>query len=713
MSTDIDQPDIDKAGLAQPTTHTEDMAGGETVDYLDMLSTDYALYSHSTIMGRALPSAADGLKPVQRRILFQMYRDKLFPGRSPMKSQTISSAVMGHLHPHGDCYESMVNMANVSIRLPLVDGRGSFGVRYGVPAANQRYTEALLSGYGHMMVSELDRDCVPMRPNFNGQFQEPVTLPCKFPNLVINGADGVAVGFSTKIPRHNPSEVFEAVLLRARKPKCSVEDVLKVMPGPDYPTGGRVAATDPGIAEYYSTGDGTFTLRGSYEISGNTVTITELPYGISAETFRKNVTEGIDKGKITGVADLADLSDRTNGLRIEITVRRGVPARTVADQLLVHTRLTTTVAAHMVALDDEYVPRTMTMLQLLDAFLDHRRAVVKARCTDELAECQTRLTRLTGLITVMADLDTALDIIRKATTHAKASAGLVKAFSITEEQASAVLSLTLRSLTGQDVLELKAKADKAEAEAKRLAAIIDSPEELNKTVVAELKALKKDFSDPRRTLLVDSLEEVSATPVAAATSDTGWFLDADGMFDGSGGTPMSTGAVACLLFDDGRIKLTDGKGLPKSPQLTPAAPDLGGLVTATVLGPDQDMLIVTASGKMLRLAAAKIRPQGLAGNGVAGIALADGDRVIGAAPLGADQVVLTCSGLAHKVTAASEIPVKGRGAGGVMVHKLTKGDEAVDHFYVGRGFSVNGATAEPTPRSKATVKIPVEDFHEE
>lgn len=694
-------------------THTEELADGETVDYLDMLSTDYALYSHSTIMGRALPSAADGLKPVQRRILFQMYRDKLFPGRSPMKSQTISSAVMGHLHPHGDCYESMVNMANASIRLPLVDGRGSFGVRYGVPAANQRYTEALLSGYGQMMVSELDRDCVPMRPNFNGQFLEPATLPCRFPNLVINGADGVAVGFSTKIPRHNPAEVFEAVLLRARKPACSVDEILEVMPGPDYPTGGRVAVGDPGIAEYYRTGDGTFTLRGSYEISGNAITVTELPYGISAETFRKNVTEGIDKGRITGVADLADLSDRSSGLRIEITVRRGVPARTVADQLLAHTRLTTTVAAHMVALDDEYVPRTMSMPELLDAFLDHRRAVVKTRCENELAECRTRLTRLNGLITVMADLDTALDIIRKATTHAKAAAGLVKAFSITEEQASAVLALTLRSLTGQDVLDLKARADKAEAEAERLARIIDSPEELNKTVVAELRALKKDFADPRRTLLVDSLEEVVATPVATtATSDTGWFLDADGMFDSGGGTPMGTGDTACLLFSDGRIKLTDGKGLPKTPQLTPAAPDLADLVTATVLRSGQDVLVVTAAGKMLRLDAAKIRPQGVAGNGVAGISLADGDRVIGAAPLGSDQVVLTCSELGYKVTPADEIPVKGRGTGGVMVHKLTKGDPGVDHFYVGRGFFVNGSEAEPTPRSKATVKAKVSDFHE-
>lgn len=694
------------------TTTSDDkvLDDGEYVDYLDILSSDYALYAHSTIMGRALPSASDGLKPVQRRILFQMYRDKLVPGRPPMKSQTISSAVMGHLHPHGDCYESMVNMANMSIRLPLVDGRGSFGTWYGVQAANQRYTEALLSPYGHLMVAEMDQECVPMRPSFNGQIMEPVVLPSQFPNLIINGADGVAVGFSTKIPRHNPAEAFDAVLLRAKKPKCSIAEIIEVMPGPDYPTGGRVAKTDPGIEEYYRTGDGTFTLRGVYEITKNSVIITELPYGISAETFRKNLTDGIESGKITGVADLADLSDRSNGLHIEVSVRRGVPARAVADQLLLNTRLTVTVAAHMVALDPSHTPRTMGMLELIDHFLDHRRTVVRTRCESELKDVTARLVRLTGLITVMADLDTALSIIRNATTHAKAAKGLQDTFGITAEQASGVLSLTLRSLTGQDVLELKAKADKAEDDAKRLKKIIESDTELNKVVVSELKALKKDFNDPRRTELVDSLEDAKATPVAVATSETGWFLDEDGMFTDVGGAPMGKDALAGLVFDDGRIKVTDGKGLPKSPQLTPAAPDLGGLSSSMVIPEGHDVVIVTSSGKILRLDITKIRPQGVAGNGVAGIALSDGDHIVGAATLGPDQVILTCSEGAYKVTAAKEIPTKGRGTGGVMVHKLTKGDNKVDRFYVGDKFMVNGSEAKPTPRSKATVKKPMEDF---
>ena len=684
-------------------------------DYWNRYQLQFALYSTSD---RAIPSAYDGLKPGQRRLLYQMYSSNLLPGNKPQKSSKVCSAVTGNLHPHGSTamYGAAALLAADFQRVKIIDGQGAFPrIQGDIPAAD-RYTEMRLSPAGAALTAELSDKGVPMVDTFDGEWIEPVILPARFPVLLVNGAVGIAEGWATKVPAHNPRDVMAACRALLARPKLSDDQLMELLPGPDWGSGGTVVGSD-GLRDYITTGRGSFTVRGKVTVEGRNVVITELPPGVASSTVQERIRSLIAGGDLPGVSDMSDLTDRRNGLRIVVSAKRGHDPHQLVTSLLALTPLESTFAASLVALDADRVPRWWSVRELIGAFLTLRDAVVVRRSEHRLEKVNARRHLVSGLLLVHIDIDAAVAVIRGSDTVDEARAGLCARFDIDDVQADYVLAMQLRRLTRLDVIELRTEAEKLENEFTRLTELLESPKARKKLIDAELKETAKLFEAAefdRRTNL-----DFDAAPVSAGKHNDGprkpnaaWRLDHQGILSDSHGELLSAG-LGWAVWTDGRVKFTTGAGLPTKVRDVPVAPDITGLLCAGVLPEGAHLALVTRRGKILRIDPSAVNPQGAAGNGVAGVRLAaDGDEVIAALPLtGADsEAILSVSDKGWKVTACTDIPVKGRGGAGVGFHPFVSGEDMLISVSVSpTGFTRNGRRVRAEARAKSTVKSRLQD----
>ena len=476
------------------------------------MKTSYLDYAMSVIVSRALPDVRDGLKPVQRRILYGMSELGLRPESPYKKSARIVGDVMGRYHPHGDApiYEALVRMAQEwSFRYPLIDPQGNFGSIDGDPPGAQRYTEARLSRLAMEMLADIDKETVDFVPNFDESMREPVVLPARIPNLLMNGASGIAVGMATNIPPHNVAEVVDALTALIDTPALPEEELLKIVKGPDFPTGGLILGRE-GIRQAYLTGRGSLTVRAKVEIEelrgGKTaIIVSELPFMVNKAALIQRVAELVRQRKLNGVVDLRDESDR-HGLRVVIELRRDVNPQIVRNQLFKHTQLQTTFGAILLALVDG-VPRVLTLRQLLEAYLAHRRQVVIRRTRYELRRAEERAHVLEGLKTALKFLDEVIALIRRAKDVEAARGALMRQFKLSEVQANAILDMRLQRLTAleREKVEEEYKALlKDIARYREMLADAESPRPrlIMAAIREELQQVKERYADPRRTRIV-------------------------------------------------------------------------------------------------------------------------------------------------------------------------------------------------------------------
>ena len=500
---------------------------GEIVD-LDLsteMRTSFLEYAYSVIYARALPDARDGLKPVQRRILFQMDRMGLRPDRPHVKSSRVVGDVMGRLHPHGDTaiYEALVRLAQpFTMRLPLIDGHGNFGSLDDGPAA-PRYTEARLAASALALTADLDEDTVDFAPNYDYTLTEPEVLPAAFPNLLVNGAAGIAVGMATNMPPHNLVEVVAAARHLLTHPEASLEELMAFVPGPDLPAGGMIVGLD-GIREAYRTGRGKFLTRATAHVESVSprrkgIVVTELPYMVGPEKIIARIKEAVGSKKLQGITDVADLTDRRHGTRLVISVKNGYNPEAVLAQLYKHTPLEDSFGINNVSLVDGQ-PHTLGLRELLEVFVRHRLTVVTRRTRFRLGKRRERAHLVDGLLIAILDIDEVIAVIRSSDDAATARTRLMQVFDLTEPQASYILELQLRRLTKFSVIELEKERDELAREIEALEAILADDVLLRRVVSRELAAVAEQFGTPRRTVLMEaSGERVTSSAAGAATPD--------------------------------------------------------------------------------------------------------------------------------------------------------------------------------------------------
>lgn len=489
------------------------------------MSKSFLEYAYSVIYARALPDARDGLKPVQRRIVYQMGEMNLTPDRSYMKSARVVGEVMGKLHPHGDSaiYEAMVRLAQpFAMRLPLVDGHGNFGSLDDGPAAS-RYTEARLGPAALGMNADIDEDTVDFTPNYDNKLKEPTVLPAAIPNLLVNGGSGIAVGMATNLATHNLGEVVNAAKFLMAHPDATLEQLMRYVPGPDWPTGGTIIGRD-GIREAYATGRGTLTTRAATHIEHVTarkqaIVVTELPYMVGPEKVIERISDGVKNRKLEGISGAFDLTDRHNGTRIVIEIKTGFDPHAVLVQLFKHTPLQDNFAMNNVALVDGR-PHTMGLKEMLQVWVDHRRVVIRRRSEYRKKKALERLHLVEGLLLAMLDIDEVIQVIRTSDDADAAKTRLMAVFDLDEVQAQYILDLRLRRLTKMNRIELEAERDDLKKRIEELTRILASAEALDHVVTSEMDEAVDKWGSPRRTVLLDADPDGTLTPVVAQGSGT-------------------------------------------------------------------------------------------------------------------------------------------------------------------------------------------------
>ncbi|WP_223690761.1 DNA gyrase/topoisomerase IV subunit A [Leifsonia poae] len=531
----------------------------EDVDVTTEMQGSFLEYAYSVIYSRALPDARDGLKPVQRRIIYQMTEMGLRPDRGHVKSARVTGEVMGKLHPHGDSaiYDALVRMAqDFTLRVPLIDGHGNFGSLDDGPAA-PRYTEARLAAAALALAEDLDEDVVDFVPNYDAQLMQPDVLPAAFPNLLVNGAAGIAVGMATNMAPHNLIEVVGAARHLLAHPEATLDDLMEYVPGPDLPTGGTIVGL-AGVRDAYATGRGSFKTRAKVTVESITarksgLVVTELPYLVGPEKVIEKIKDGVNAKKLSGISDVTDLSDRQHGLRLVIGIKTGFSPDAVLEQLYRHTPLEDGFSINNVALVAGG-PQTLGLRELLSVYLDHRIQVVTRRSQFRLARRKERLHLVEGLLIAIVDIDEVIQVIRTSDDTDQARTRLMDVFDLSTLQADYILELRLRRLTKFSRLELENEKAQLEAEIAELETLLASQARINALVSDELEQVAVKFGTPRRTLLTEArpsiatasargkqpvVLEVADVPCRVLLSTTGRILRVDqqpgGEPDGDGG----------------------------------------------------------------------------------------------------------------------------------------------------------------------------------
>ena len=483
------------------------------VNITEEMKSSYIDYAMSVIVGRALPDVRDGVKPVHRRILYAMHEQGMTHDQPYKKSARVVGDVMGKYHPHGDAaiYETMVRMAQTfSMRYPLIDGQGNFGSVDGDPAAAMRYTEVRLSKIAGELLADLDKDTVDFTPNYDGSLKEPKVLPAKLPNLLLNGSTGIAVGMATNIPPHNLTELCKAIIHLIDQPQASLSDLMLYLPGPDFPTGGYIVGRS-GIEAAYQTGRGSIILQAKSEIEeearSTKIIFTELPYQVNKAKLIEDMAEMIKAGRLEGISDLRDESDK-DGIRLMVEVKQGFNVHVVLNQLHKHTALQTSFGINNMVLVDG-LPRTISLKETLEQYIRYRSQVIERRTRFELREAEKRAHILSGLLIALKNIDEVIRIIKAAQSPAEAKDVLMPAFSLSEEQAKAILEMRLQRLTGLEQEKIVSEAADLEKLIARLKVILSSNLEILSIIKEELKELCRTYGDERRTEIVEVEGEVS------------------------------------------------------------------------------------------------------------------------------------------------------------------------------------------------------------
>ena len=484
------------------------------VNIEEEMKVSYLDYAMSVIIGRALPEVRDGLKPVQRRILYAMFREGLLPNKKYSKSAGVVGEVLKKYHPHGDSavYDAMVRLAqDFNMRYPLVDGQGNYGSIDGDPAAAYRYTEARLAKIAEELLADIDKETVDFIANFDETTEEPKVLPSRIPNLIVNGSAGIAVGMATNIPPHNLTEVIDGLVTLLEKPDVTVAELMESIKGPDFPTGGIIHGTT-GIRDAYETGRGLIKVRARARIErehrgGENVIISELPYQVNKARLIEKIAELVREKKIEGISDIRDESDR-DGIRVVLELKRGEMAEVVLNNLYKHTQMETTFGIIMLSLVNGQ-PRVLKLKQMLEYFLQHRRDVVLKRTRFELRKAEERAHILEGLKIALDNLDAIIALIRAAKSPEEAKQGLVSGYPLSEIQAQAILDMRLQRLTGLEREKIVSEYAEVLKEIARLKAILASAALVSKVIKEELTEIRTKYGDERRTEITEETKEIT------------------------------------------------------------------------------------------------------------------------------------------------------------------------------------------------------------
>ena len=688
------------------------------IDVVDEMQGSFLEYAYSVIYSRALPDARDGLKPVHRRILYQMNEMGLRPDRGYVKCARVVGEVMGKLHPHGDAsiYDALVRMAQpFSMRLPLVDGHGNFGsLGNDDPPAAMRYTECRMASATSLMTESIDEDTVDFAPNYDGQEQEPAALPAAYPNLLVNGASGIAVGMATNMPPHNLGEVIAAARHLIKHPNADLDTLMRFVPGPDLPTGGRIVGLG-GVRDAYEKGRGTFKIRATVAVENVTarrkgLVVTELPFTVGPEKVISKIKDLVGSKRLQGIADVKDLTDREHGLRLVIEVKNGFNPEAVLEQLYKLTPMEESFGINNVALVDGQ-PLTLGLKELLEVYVDHRFNVVRRRSEFRRGKARDRLHLVEGLLTALVDIDEVIRLIRSSDNSAQAKERLIERFSLSDIQTQYILDTPLRRLTKFDRIELESERDRLQDEIEKLTRILDSDAELRKLVSGELATVAKKYGTDRRTVLLESAGtsvgavplEVSDDPCRVLLSSTGLLartVTGDVAFDVDAkrvkhdvivsAVPATTRGEVGAVTSLGRLLRISVIDLPQLPE-TAAAPSLSGgaqLSEFLTLEDGEELIcLMTLDESSPGLALGT--EQGVVKRVVPDypahkeelevITLKEGDRIVGAAELrtGEEDLVFVTNEAQLLRYPASQVRPQGRPAGGMAGIKLGEGVKVI------------------------------------
>jgi DNA gyrase subunit A len=759
-------------------------------DITDEMSSSYIEYAYSVIYSRAIPDARDGLKPVQRRTLYTMDDLNLRHDRGHVKSARVVGEVMGRLHPHGDgaIYDALVRLVQPwSMRLPLIDGHGNFGSPDDPPAA-MRYTECRMDPAAEAMTASIDEETVDFRPNYDGRETEPSVLPAALPNLLVNGASGIAVGMATNIAPHNLVEVVQALRHLIDHPAADLDDLMKFVPGPDLPTGGKIVGLD-GIRDAYATGNGSFRMRATARIENVTprrrgIVVTELPYNVGPEKVIEAIKKLVQSKKLAGISDIKNLTDRHKGLNLVIEVKSSINPDALLDQLYRHTPMETSFGINAVALVDGQ-PRTLGLHEMLTVFLEHRYDVVRRRTAFRRRKAAERLHLVDGLLIAILDIDEVIQLIRASDDRGQARDRLTSVFDLDELQADYILDLQLGRLTKFSRIELEKESEQLRATIDELDAILADDALLRSVVGDELDEIAQQFGTPRRTVLLEAAGQAvtAAAPLEVADDPCWVLLSATGLlarttddapFGEIGRRSKHDTVVAAvratargqvgLVTSGGTVRRLSVVEIPSIPQ-TSSAPHLQGgvplrellhlddrpltlmtfddgpglalgtragvvkrvrpdhlsnrdewdLITladgdevvgaAPLVTGDEQLAFVTSDAQLLRFDASAVRPQGRSGGGVAGVKLADGVKAVAFGVVrdvdtahvvsvagSTDALPGTQTG-SVKVSPLAIYPAKGRATGGVRCQRLLKGEDGLILAWVGDGSPIGCATS--------------------
>lgn len=697
-----------------------DIGNVQAVDIDGQMRSAYLDYAMSVIVARALPDARDGLKPVHRRILYAMHDMGLRANSPYKKSARIVGEVLGKYHPHGDAavYEAMARLAqDFSMRYPLVDGQGNFGSIDGDAPAAMRYTEARLAEMAEEMLTDIDANTVDFVDNFDGSLKEPVVLPARLPNLLLNGSAGIAVGMATNIPPHNLSEISAAINYLIDNydqiDELSTEDLLHLVPGPDFPTGGLIVGVE-GIRQAYTTGRGRIVLRGKAHIeenggNRNRIVITEIPYQVNKSSLIERIAELVREGRLDDISDLRDESDR-RGMSIVIELKRGAQARKILNQLYKYTPLQTTFGVQMLALVDGE-PRLLTLKRALQVFIEHRREVITRRSQFELDKARARAHILEGLLIALANLDEVILTIRQSPDAEIARERLMSRFKLSEKQAQAILDLQLRRLAALERQKIEEEQKQTLARIAYLEDLLANPGKILEVIKEDLNTLTQKYQDRRRThIALDAREDfdeqdlVPDEAILISITEKGYIkrtLTKAFRAQSRGGKGVAghstkeedevilmipARTLNTILFFSNRGKVYSEKAyqIPDSERQTRGIPlvnviglDAGETVTAMVAVPDfsaaRFLTLATRKGKIKRMHLgefAAVRPSGMLA-----INLEEGDE-LGWARLtqGEDELILVTEGGQALRYSEQEVRPMGRSAAGVSAIRLKPGD---------------------------------------
>jgi len=723
-------------------------ASSERIDVVDVASEmegSFLEYAYSVIYSRALPDARDGLKPVQRRILYQMTEMGLRPDRGHVKSARVVGDVMGKLHPHGDAsiYDAMVRLNQPFImRVPLIDGHGNFGSLDDGPAA-PRYTEARLAPAAMALTADLDEDVVDFVPNYDNQLTQPEVLPAAFPNLLVNGASGIAVGMATNMAPHNLIEVIGAAKHLLEHPDASLDDLMSFVPGPDLPTGGTISGLD-GIRDAYETGRGSFKTRAKVSIEPITarktgLIVTELPFMVGAEKIIEKIKDGVGSKKLSGISDVTDLTDRKRGLRLVIGIKTGFNPEAVLEQLFKYTPLEDQFNFNNVALVNGG-PKTLGLREMLQVYLDHRIQVTTRRSRFRLARKQERLHLVEGLLVAILDIDEVIQVIRTSDDSEQARTRLIDVFDLSQVQAEYILELRLRRLTKFSRIELEAERDMLRTEIAELELLLSDPARVRSLVAHELDEVAEKYGTPRRTMLTHARPSVATTgsskkqapvlehvdvPCQVILSTTGRVIRVDLTDDADAPARASRrskhDAIRASVITTSRTEIgaltSMGRVVRLSPIDLPVVPansiqlaagvrvreylsldaKTEHVVTLVSLTSDAPIALGTSQGivKRVSMVDSPLRPD------FEVISLKPGDEVVGAASAAENtELVFVTSDAQLLRFAASAVRPQGRSAGGMAGIKLSANAEVI---FFGAVESAADAVVATVSTSAATI----------